>query len=101
VVGQALGYVAGPGLLESGDQLDLIDQAFLHGEQSEKEMAIGDGNHGTAPGQMALRCQACDVKLGFLFSIGRFRCDRLCFGRLRGDRLGGFAVTDFVSCFSV
>ena len=49
VVGQARGLVERPGL-EGGHELDLVDQAVLQGEQSEKEMAVGGGGHGMAPG---------------------------------------------------
>jgi hypothetical protein len=47
LVGQAPGFVAGPGL-EGGDEDALVDQAVLKGEQSEKEMAVG-GGHDMAP----------------------------------------------------
>ena len=47
VVGQRPGLVAGPGL-EGGDELALVDQAVLQGEQAEEEVAVGgDGGHGT------------------------------------------------------
>ena len=48
LVGQAPGFVAGPGL-EGGDQGALVDQAVLKREQSEEEMAVGGGGHGVAP----------------------------------------------------
>ena len=47
-VGQAPGFVAGPGL-EGGDELALVNQAVLQREQSEEEMAVGGGSHGMAP----------------------------------------------------
>ena len=37
VVGQRPGLVAGPGL-EGGDELDLVDQAVLEGEQAEEQV---------------------------------------------------------------
>ena len=40
VVGQGPGLVAGPGL-EGGDELGLLDQAVLQGEQPEQEVAVG------------------------------------------------------------
>ncbi len=48
MVGQAPGLVAGP-CLEGGHELALVDQAVLEREQSEEEMAVGGGSHGTAP----------------------------------------------------
>ena len=46
VVGQGPGLVAGPGL-EGGDELGLVDQAVLQGEQAEEQVAVGgDGGHG-------------------------------------------------------
>ena len=48
LVGQAPGFVAGPGL-EGGDELALVDQAVLKREQSEEEMAVRGGGHGMAP----------------------------------------------------
>ena len=46
VVGQGPGLVAGPGL-EGGDELALVDQAVLQGEQAEEQVAVGgDGGHG-------------------------------------------------------
>ena len=48
VVGQGPGLVAGPGL-EGGDELALVDQAVLEGEQAEEEVAVGGGGHGRAP----------------------------------------------------
>jgi hypothetical protein len=47
VVGQAVGLFQGPGL-EGGDQLGLVDQADLKGEQSEQQILLGgDGGHGS------------------------------------------------------
>ena len=44
---RAPGLVQGPGL-EGGDELGLVDQAVLKGEQSEEQVAVGvDGGHGT------------------------------------------------------
>ena len=40
VVGQGPGLVAGPGL-EGGDELALVDQAVLQGEQAEEQVAVG------------------------------------------------------------
>ena len=40
VVGQRPGLVAGPGL-EGGDELGLVDQAVLEGEQAEEQVAVG------------------------------------------------------------
>ena len=48
LVGQALGFVARPGL-EGGDELALVDQPVLKCEQSEQEMAVRGGGHGMAP----------------------------------------------------
>ena len=46
VLGQGPGLVAGPGL-EGGDELALVDQAVLQGEQAEEQVAVGgDGGHG-------------------------------------------------------
>ena len=45
VVGQGPGLVAGPGL-EGGDELGLVDQAVLQGEQAEEEVAVG--GHGAS-----------------------------------------------------
>ena len=48
VVGQGPGLVAGPGV-EGGDELALVDQAVLEGEQAEEQVAVGgDGGHGRA-----------------------------------------------------
>jgi hypothetical protein len=45
VVGQGAGLVEGP-RLEGGDELALVDQAVLQGEQAEVEVALGgDGGH--------------------------------------------------------
>ena len=44
VVGQGSRLVAGPGL-EGGDELDLVDQAVLQGEQAEEQVAFGIGGH--------------------------------------------------------
>src|SRR4051812_39985514 len=40
MVGERLRLVAGPGV-ERGDELRLLDQAGLEGEQAEEEMAVG------------------------------------------------------------
>ncbi len=46
VLGQGPGLVASPGL-ESGDELALVDQADLEGEQAEEQVAVGSaGGHG-------------------------------------------------------
>ena len=51
VVGQGPGLVAGPGL-EGGDELALVDQAVLQGQQAEEQVAVGgDGGHGRASGR--------------------------------------------------
>ena len=50
VVGQAPGLVERPGL-KGGHELALVDDPVLKGEQSEKEVSVSDGGHGTAPGQ--------------------------------------------------
>ena len=57
VVGQRPGLVAGPGL-EGGDELVLVDQAVLQGEQAEEQVAVGgDGGHGASlPGGRHGRC---------------------------------------------
>jgi hypothetical protein len=47
-VGQAPGFVAGPGL-EGSHELDLVDQAVLKREQSEQEMAVSGGGHDRSP----------------------------------------------------
>ena len=46
VVGQGPRLVAGPGV-ERGDELRLLDQAGLQGQQAEEEMAVG--SHGSTP----------------------------------------------------
>ena len=48
VIGQAPGLVERPGL-ERGDELGLVDQPVLKGEQSEEEMAVGSGGHREPP----------------------------------------------------
>ena len=46
VLGQRPGLVERPGL-EGGDELGLVDQAVLEGEQTEEQVAVGgDGGHG-------------------------------------------------------
>jgi len=42
IVGQRPAAVAGPGP-EGGDELVLVDQAILQGEQSEEQVAVGTG----------------------------------------------------------
>ena len=60
VVGQRPGLVAGPGL-EGGDELGLVDQAVLQGEQAEEQVAVG-GHGGVSwisrggPKMLAQRC---------------------------------------------
>jgi hypothetical protein len=49
VVGKTPGLVERPGL-ESGDELDLVDETVLEGQKAEQEIAIGGGFHGNAPG---------------------------------------------------
>jgi hypothetical protein len=49
MVGQTAGLVAGPGV-ERGDELRLLDQPVLQGEQAEEEVAVGgDGGHEESP----------------------------------------------------
>src|SRR5262249_31490638 len=57
VLGQGAGLIAGPGL-EGGDELALVDQAVLEGEQSEEQVAFGGGGgHGASlPGARHGRC---------------------------------------------
>ena len=51
VVGQGAGLVERPGL-EGGDELALVDQAVLQGQQAEEQVAVGgEGGHGEAPGR--------------------------------------------------
>ena len=46
VLGQRPGLVAGPGL-EGGDELALVDQAVLQGQQTKEQITLGrDGGHG-------------------------------------------------------
>jgi hypothetical protein len=49
MVGQRRRLFGGPGM-EGGDELGLLDQAGLKGEQSEEEMSVSDSGHGRAPG---------------------------------------------------
>ena len=62
VVGQRPALVAGPGV-EGGDELALVDQAVLEGEQAEEQVArwVARGGHGGASqsirdGTMPRRC---------------------------------------------
>ena len=49
MVGQSAGLVAGPGV-ERSDELRLLDQPVLQGEQAEEEVAVdGDGGHEESP----------------------------------------------------
>ena len=43
---QRPGLVSGPGL-EGGDELGLVDQAVLKGQQAEEQVAVGVDGHGT------------------------------------------------------
>ena len=80
VVGQGPRLVAGPGV-ERGDELRLLDQAVLQGEQAEEEMAVG--GHGHTPGIPRLRAAilqrkppiiACTVAPNFMHE--GTRCQR-------------------------
>ena len=57
MVGQGTGLVAGPGL-EGGDELDLVDQADLQGEETEEEMSVGIGCHERASRPRRIRWSA-------------------------------------------
>ena len=57
VLGQRPGLVARPGL-EGGDELALVDQPVLEGEQAEEQVArrVGGRKHGGDPLCGRLRC---------------------------------------------